>query len=255
MRTVEPSPLWIAPTSPLVVTTPMLIQEWRDVVFLHWRYPPEAVRPHIPAALELDLLDGDAWVTSATFSIPNMRIGPLPPLPGLHTGAESNLRTYVVDPEGRRGLWMLAMDFTPLAAVLVGRFPFLLPYWWSSIDVERTPEATRYAVLRRAPGQATLDVEVSVGAPRPPDELASSDHFLTARWLLYGGLDGVLFSVLSNHPPWTLRQAELVDLRQTVLQSAGLPDPEGPPLVQFSDGVLAKLDRPRVVSDPGVAAA
>jgi uncharacterized protein YqjF (DUF2071 family) len=254
MRTVEPSPLWIAPTPPLPVRTPMMIQEWREVVLLHWRYPPEAIRPHVPTSLELDLLDGDAWVTSITFSVPHLRVGPLPPVPGLDRGAESNLRTYVVDRTGRRGLWMLAMDFTPLPAVLAGRFPLLLPYWWASIDVERAADLVRYDVHRRPPGRADLYLELAVGAQRPTNELTPRDHFLTARWLLYHGLDGALFSVLANHPPWTLRDAEVVQLRESVLASARLPEPGEPPLVQFSDGMLARLDRPRPVPGRDAAA-
>src|SRR5689334_14871792 len=41
-----------------------MFQCWCDLTFLHWRYPPESVRPHLPPALELDTFDGSAWVPS-----------------------------------------------------------------------------------------------------------------------------------------------------------------------------------------------
>lgn len=242
-----PSARWIAPTPPAPVSRPMLVQEWRDCTFLHWRYPPGALRPHVPASLGLDLHDGHAWVTLVAFSVPHMRLGPLPPVPGIRSGVEANLRTYVVDPEGRRGMWMLSMDFAPLAVAAAGRFPMLLPYWWASIDVTRTARSARYVLTRLPPGRAEARIEVSIGRRRSPGELRPRDHFLTARWLLFAGAGGLLMSVLSNHPPWPLREAGLLRLDQTVLRSVGLPDPDGAPLVQFSDGVVARLDRPRLV--------
>ncbi len=37
-------------------------QRWSGLVFLHWRLEPAAVRPLVPADLQLDLFDGAAWV-------------------------------------------------------------------------------------------------------------------------------------------------------------------------------------------------
>jgi uncharacterized protein YqjF (DUF2071 family) len=65
-----------------------------------------------------------------------MRPGRLPPIPGRQSGAESHLRTYVVD-VGRRGIWMLSVDIDPLLAAVGGRIPFFLPYWWASIRIDR----------------------------------------------------------------------------------------------------------------------
>lgn len=229
----------------------MLVQRWQDCAFLHWRYPPHIVRPHVPSSLDLDLLEGKAWVSSTTFAVPHMRLGPLPPVPGVRSGAESNLRTYVVDRAGRRGLWMLAMDFTPLPAVVAGRFPFLLPYWWAAIDVDRTSDIVRYSVERRPPGRSEMRLHVSIGDARRPEDLTARDRFLTSRWLLFEGVDPVLLSVVTNHEPWALHDATVVGLQQTVLSNAGLPKPDSPPIVHFSDGVLARIGPPTPVPGGG----
>jgi uncharacterized protein YqjF (DUF2071 family) len=225
----------------------MLVQEWRDVTFLHWAFPPADLRRHVPQGLELDLADGRAWVSLISFSIPSMRPGPLPPVPGLHAGAESHLRTYVVDPTGRRGTWMLGLDVAPAAAAVAGRFPFLLPYWWAGIEVVREPGSVRYAVDRRPPGSSRLRLQVEVGAPRRAGDLDALDRFLTNRWLLFAGIAPVLTGVLTDHPPWKLRAAEVHHLEQTVFTAAGLAGPQAPPLVHSSDGLVARLDRPRLV--------
>lgn len=37
-------------------------QRWRELLFMHWAVPPEVMRPLLPAGMELDLWDGQAWV-------------------------------------------------------------------------------------------------------------------------------------------------------------------------------------------------
>ena len=68
------------------------------------------VRPLVPGGLALDVADEAAWVSLVTFRIPAMRAALLPPIPGLRSGAECHLCTYVIDPEGRRGTWLLSLD-------------------------------------------------------------------------------------------------------------------------------------------------
>jgi uncharacterized protein YqjF (DUF2071 family) len=47
-------------------------QRWREQLFLHWAMPP-GIRPLVPAALELDLFEGAAWVTLIPFAIVESR--------------------------------------------------------------------------------------------------------------------------------------------------------------------------------------
>lgn len=256
MQRVEPSPSWIAPEPPVAVPSPMLVQEWRHCAFLHWSFDPDVLRPHVPPNLELDLHAGLAWASLISFSIPTFRPGSLPPIPGMRSGAESHLRTYVVDRTGRRGIWMLGVDIEPLPAAVAGRIPFLLPYWWASIRVERSPGTARYRSVRRFPGGARVHLELRVGQRRPRRELSDLDNFLTARWVLYAGIDPVLTAIDTEHPRWQFRETAVERLEQTVTRVTGLPDPGASPLVHFSDGVVARLGRPRrvAVGTNGVAA-
>jgi uncharacterized protein YqjF (DUF2071 family) len=40
-----------------------------------------------------------------------------------------------------------------------------------------------------------------------------------------------------QHSPWPLHEATVVELEQSLLEAAGLPEPAEPPRVQYSPGV------------------
>jgi uncharacterized protein len=46
-----------------------------------------------------------------------------------------------------------------------------------------------------------------------------------------------------EHPPWPLARAEVMELRQTLFESAGLPVQQGPPLVHYSAELAVKIGR------------
>src|SRR2546429_229581 len=78
---------------------------------------------------------------------------------------------------------------------------------------------------RRWPGPsgARCDAEVELGRPYDEAELGPLDHFLTARFRLYSTLAGRLVVADAEHPPWPLFSARLHELRQDLVQAAGLP--------------------------------
>ena len=73
--------------------TPVMVQMWRDLGFLHWPVDAEAVGRVLPPGLEVDTYDGLAYVGIVPFTIPTTRaMGAVPMVPPFH---EINLRTYV----------------------------------------------------------------------------------------------------------------------------------------------------------------
>ncbi len=238
---------WHSPEPPVRVRRPMLYQEWRDCSFLHWSFEPDALRPHIPRGFEVDLHGGRAWASLISFRIRRMRASPLPAIPGLSSALESHLRVYVRGPDGRRGIWMVSLDIDPLVAAAAGRFGFALPYWWADMEVSRAPDAARYTVRRRGGRRARVDLELALGDPLEPSSFTDLDHFLTARWVLYGGVRPIRTAILTEHPRWTFRRVEVRGLEQTVLQADGLPVEGAPDSVHFSDGVDARLGWPQPI--------
>ena len=239
--------VWHSPEPPVQVRRPMLYQEWRDCSFLHWSFDPAALRPHIPRGFELDLHAGRAWASLISFRIRWMRARPLPPIPGLSSALESHLRIYVRGPDGRSGIWMVSLDIDPLPAAAAGRFGFALPYWWADMDVSREGDRAHYIVRRRGGRGARLELELGLGEPLQPSSLGELDHFLTARWVLYGGAARLRTAILTEHPRWSFRRVDVRRLEQNVLPVDGLPPVGTPDRVHFSDGLDARLAWPKPI--------
>jgi hypothetical protein len=200
------------------------------------------VQAFLPAGLAADTCDGSAWIGLTPFLMEGVRPPGLPPLPWLSRFGEVNVRTYVRDNRGRRGIWFLSLDAACLPAVLAARAGYRLPYFWSGIRVEAAGNRIGYHCrLRRRGGNARCDAEVELGPPLPEtgrDELA---EFLTARYRLFTVIAGKLAAAEAEHPPWPLHYARVLGLDQDLLAAAGLPGPAGGPLAHASPGVPVRI--------------
>src|SRR6185312_5462238 len=70
-------------TEPLPAGPWLMQQTWSDLLFAHWRVPPEALRRLLPPALEVETFDGSAWLGVVPFQMSGVRPRLLPPLPRL----------------------------------------------------------------------------------------------------------------------------------------------------------------------------
>jgi hypothetical protein len=237
----EASPL--EPTCPEPVRRAVMKNRWRWLTYLHWPFDPAVVQALLPGGLRVDTLDGQAWVGLIPFQMQVAAPG-LPPVPYLSTFPETNVRTYVVGPDGRPGVWFFSLDAARLPAVAVARGWFGLAYRWASMRIEGNCRRILYASVRRERPAASCRVEVDVGDGIGPDEMSDLDHFLVSRWRLYSVWRRDLVLGRIEHAPWTLRAAELVDLRQDMLEAAGLPQPTVAPLVRYAPGVDVRIAPP-----------
>src|SRR5687768_15243199 len=94
---------WPIPTAPWTWR-----QSWLDLLFAHWPVPASVLRPLIPAALELQELDGSAWIGLVPFRMAGVMRRPLPDVPGISAFPELNVRTYV-ELDGKPGVWFLSL--------------------------------------------------------------------------------------------------------------------------------------------------
>ena len=102
-----------------------MYQGWRNLTFLHWRYPAEVLQAHLPAGLRIDTFDGSAWLRLAPFML-RLRVSAFP---------ETNVLTYVIGPDGGSGVWFFSLDAAQLLAVVGARLAYGLPYMWSRMRV------------------------------------------------------------------------------------------------------------------------
>jgi uncharacterized protein YqjF (DUF2071 family) len=236
----------VSPDPPRGVAAPMAIQAWRSIAFLHWRVPVDAVAAAIPGWLSVDTFDGSGWVSLVPF---RMRVRPPagPVVPWLADFPETNVRTYVVGPGGRPGLWFHSLDAARLAFVAPARAAGL-PYVWSSMRVDRVDDVVRYETDDRLWGgpQAQSLVEVRPGTPIRDDEQSALDRFLTARFRLFAAGPLGRFTVPVEHPRWQLRRAAVETVDDDLVGAAGY-DVHDDPIVHYSDGVGVRVGFPSAV--------
>src|SRR3954469_12678323 len=113
-----PSPS--AAACPLTVRKPMMFQRWEILTFLHWKYAPEVAQSLLPQGLTVEEHDGEAWVGLVPFTM-RVSVPHAPAPPWLGRFCETNVRTYVRDEWGRRGVWFFSLDAARLAAVVTAR--------------------------------------------------------------------------------------------------------------------------------------
>lgn len=72
----------------------LMSMRWHDLLFMHWPVRPDVLRPHIPAGLELDTYEGEAWIGVVPFGMRRVRPRFVPPLPWISAFPELNVRTH-----------------------------------------------------------------------------------------------------------------------------------------------------------------
>jgi hypothetical protein len=212
-------------------------QSWRRLTFLHWPFAPDLIRGFIPAGLELDMFDGAAWIGLVLFEIYGTS--------GIPYFPETNLRTYVIGPDGTRAVWFFSLEAARLAAVLGARIGYHLPYYWGRMCVTAEDGAIHYSSRRHWPHHsgAMTNIVIQPGAPYKSEDLTERDHFLTSRYRLYTTSRRGLRHAQIEHPPWPLARATVLELRQTLLEKAGLPSPAGAPLVHYAGDLAVEIGR------------
>jgi uncharacterized protein len=248
---VEAEPITALPSSP--VARPVMLQGWYDLTSIHWAFEPSVVQRLLPDGFTVDTLDGVAWVGLIPFDMRRIRL-PFGRGGGMSAGRwssfpETNVRTYIVDRGGRRGVWFCSLDITRLVPTLVARVAYGLPYCWARMTITHPePNVVAYSSVRRWPGNAVgahTSVAVRIGAAlAEPTDL---QLFLSARWALGSTFLGRRLWARVDHPEWPLHEASIEALDESLLRAAGLPAPTGEAVVLWSPGVEVRIGRPELV--------
>jgi uncharacterized protein YqjF (DUF2071 family) len=241
-------PAPITPVRPSPIARWWLRNRWDDLAFLHWSYEPHVVQALLPDGLRVDTFDGRAWVSLVPFQMRSATPRWCPPIPWISAFDETNVRTYVVDSAGNRAVWFFSLEASRLAIVVFARLLLGFPYVWSKMSVRSSGDERAYRTERRrwpSSPRSTTDVQLEIGGEiLDPSPL---DHFLTARWgtvAQWPNRHGRLRHHPVDHPAWTLRSATVVNLANTSFEAAGLPVPEGAPIVRWVETLSARFGRP-----------
>lgn len=212
-------------------------QTWHDLLFAHWPLPHAALRPLVPAQLELDQFGGQCWVGVVPFRMSGVTGRAMPPLPGLSRFPELNVRTYVTYGE-KPGVYFFSLDAASLPAVWAARKFFHLPYFHARMSCRNRGGEVLYSSQRlQSPAEFRANYRPTTAARLR--EKGSLDHWLTERYCLYtthrGHSDhGEVYRGDIHHHPWPLHDAEAEFESNTVAAAAGISLPDIAPSLLFA---------------------
>src|SRR4051794_32846618 len=221
-----------------------MAQRWHDLLFAHWPVPMEALRPAIPATLEIDTYEGQAWIGVVPFRMSGVRPRWVPSVPWLSAFPELNVRTYVRDrsptPSGalsKPGVFFFSLDAGNPVAVAIARSVFHLPYFHARMAANRQGDAIHYTSQRLHSEASPAEWH---GRYWPTGtvfhaEPGSLAHWLTERYSLYTtDRHARIYRCEIHPPPWPLQPAAAEIARDTMTQPPGIVRPDVPPLLHFS---------------------
>jgi uncharacterized protein len=210
-------------------------QNWHELLFAHWPCAPQTIRPLLPACLELDLFEREAWVGVVPFHMSGVRPRGVPSTPGLSAFPELNVRTYVVK-RGIPGVYFFSLDAGNPIAVTLARSLFHLPYFNARMSSRTLGEIVHYAsqrVHRDAPS-AEFRGRYRPIAPVVESRPGSLEAWLTERYALYTTAGSQLYRGDIHHAPWPLQLAEMELERNTMTLAHGFHLPEIAPLLHYA---------------------
>jgi uncharacterized protein YqjF (DUF2071 family) len=222
-------------------------QTWEHLLFAHWPLRPDVVRGLVPSQLSLDTFDGAAWLGVTPFIVRGAHLRGMPPIPGLSSFAEVNVRTYVVVSD-KPGVYFLSLDANSRFAVAGARRNYRLPYFLAEMTARRSDAAIEYFSRRTSSDAAAPSFEASYGPRGGPYEAlpGTLEHFLAERYCLYT-LDDAhrLCRAQIHHPPWPLQPAAAEIRRNTMADPHDL-QLKAEPVLHFArrqDVVIWPLER------------
>ena len=225
-------------------------QSWQQLLFVHYRFEPGSLQEQVAEGLRVETFDGSAWLGITPFNLTGLRLALTPPLPGLSSFPELNVRTYVTD-GARPGIWFFSLDAGSRLAVRAARRFYDLPYFHARMQLQTEADGVRLRSERllsrdRARFIATYR-PIGPGTVPAPGTLES---FLVERYCLYAHDGTSLRRAEIHHPPWCLQPAA-AEFEHEGLLPAGIGTvDDAEPLLHFAREQHVLVWGPEVVHGP-----
>ncbi len=178
-------------------------QTRRDVLFAHWPVAFDALARLLPPELPLDTFGGEAWLGIVPYRLEHLRLRGLPPLPGLSSELQLEVRTYVTFGD-RPGIWLVSLEAANPLLVEAAKRVHRLPAYRARIRAEPDDGFVRFEAERDG-------LEFRARYAAAGGQLAAGpgtlDHFLCERYALYTADGGRLYGADLHHAPWRLQPA------------------------------------------------
>jgi uncharacterized protein YqjF (DUF2071 family) len=163
------------------IRLPVNAQRWSALTFLHWPVAPALIQERLPRGLHVQTYEGAAWIGLTPFLMQDLRMPPLPAVPGWSSFPEVNLRTYVCHDDGTDGLWFLGLWSTRRAMNAAMR-TIGLPYHRTEATLRTVGGGGLIYDARPARHAVPLRLRVAVWAGESIGAPTELEGRLTGRW-------------------------------------------------------------------------
>ncbi len=200
-------------------------QEWNRAIFLHWQVNVETLQKCLPHELEIDLFNGQAWVSLVAFMMEKIRPNYLPSFAPISNFNEVNIRTYVRH-RNKSGVYFLSIEGGKMLSCKVALKMSELPYRFSIM--RRTSHFFQsynknYFVANYNPGAAIVQKN-------------AIDRWLSERYALFQDGRKGINSYDIHHTEWPLQEVALSRLELNYSHLSSLID-GSPDLCHYSPGI------------------
>jgi len=176
-----------------------LYQEWHNVLLFHWKVAAHLIRRYVPDELELDLVEGSAFISIVAFKVKNFTTS-LGPVPFTRSFGEVNVRTYV-SVNGIRGVYFFSLHADHLLAVIGAKTAYQLPYSRAEIR-----HSNNIIYCRDRTKKVTLSMLLNAASCSPNYHKTDLDLWLTERHAFYQVFGKNLYRCDIHHKDWPLEE-------------------------------------------------
>lgn len=209
-------------------------QEWNDAVFLHWKVPVEVLQQLVPRELELDLHQGEAWVSVVAFTMEKIRPYGLPSLSLISDFHEVNVRTYVKKGH-RMGVYFLSLEAEKLLSAVLSKALSKMPYEKSEMIRDWNPKSFFYSSFNKKK-QFSLEINYRRD-PSRAIETTELDKWLVERYCAFVYHENELFVYDIHHPAWEINEMTISSLKLNYKIGELAIGATAPDLTHYSPGV------------------
>ena len=217
-RHAEELPIVTADSLPPPVGGVFLRARWQALAMLNYRVDPEILQPHVPAGTELDLWQGEAFVSMVGFLFLDTRVLGIP-IPLHRHFPEVNLRFYVRRKSA--GQWLRGVTFirelVPRWAIAtVAKLAYNEPYSAVPIEYEvpeslvegtTDPRLSPSVAYRWKFGGRWNSLSAQASGNRQPLANGSAEQFIAEHYFGYcAQRDGRTVEYRVEHPSWNAWQ-------------------------------------------------
>jgi uncharacterized protein YqjF (DUF2071 family) len=198
-----------------------MLQVWNNVAYCSYAVAPETIRGVVPAELELDLFEGQAWISLVPMMLATQRVRGLPTLPDSGPAHELNVRTYVKY-RGIRGVWFASVNLDLDWVVALDNLTGVRS---REIAVQQSTDGGGLAFRAQRKDGTVLKLKVQAGGVPQYCRPGTLDYFLSQRLALYSVVGGRVHRAALGHAPEWASSAKASAGESTLVVADGFPAP------------------------------